>query len=201
MLTVLRESMELISHSDTERLSWHVTHENLTRVAKKRAEVDAEEALWLIRGMRDRVHVHLGLCWAHHRGAHGGRLIIEGRVSTGLSFMHADGSSYGVATVDAKVSSDVALLFGALKKMGFTDSQARMGAEAAKPHVGAGLETALVKALAAIPIPMVREEEATYGATAVPERRVRRLSRRLTARDQSTGVVPRAGAAPGASWS
>jgi hypothetical protein len=36
-----------------------------------------------------------------------------------------------------------------------------MGAEAAKPHVGLGLEKALVKALAEIP--MVTEEEATYG--------------------------------------
>jgi hypothetical protein len=113
------------------------------------------------------------LCWAHHRGAHNGTLIIEGRVSTGLSFLHADGSSYGAATVDAKVSSDVTLLFGALKKMGFTDSEARLGAEAAKPHVGAGLETALVKALAAIPILMVKEEEATYGTTDLPNRGVR----------------------------
>jgi hypothetical protein len=102
------------------------------------------------------------LCWAHHRAVHRGSLIVEGRVSTGLSFLHADGSSYGASTVDAKVASDVTLLFGALKKMGFTDSQARTGAEAAKPHVGLGLEKALVKALAEIP--MVKEEEATYGS-------------------------------------
>jgi hypothetical protein len=37
------------------------------------------------------------LCCAHHRAVHEGRLIIEGRPSTGLVFKHADGTPYGGA--------------------------------------------------------------------------------------------------------
>jgi hypothetical protein len=37
------------------------------------------------------------LCCAHHRAVHEGRLIIEGRPSTGLLFKHADGTPYGGA--------------------------------------------------------------------------------------------------------
>ncbi len=39
---------------------WKDTHEALVRVAKKRAEVDWEEATLLLRGLRERVYVHLG---------------------------------------------------------------------------------------------------------------------------------------------
>jgi len=37
------------------------------------------------------------LCGAHHRALHDGRLVIRGRVSTGLTFYHADGRPYGAA--------------------------------------------------------------------------------------------------------
>ncbi len=39
---------------------WKDTHEALVRVAKKRAEVDWEEATLVLRGLRERVYVHLG---------------------------------------------------------------------------------------------------------------------------------------------
>jgi 5-methylcytosine-specific restriction endonuclease McrA len=34
-------------------------------------------------------------CFAHHDAEHEGRLVIRGRVSTGLTFTHADGRPYG----------------------------------------------------------------------------------------------------------
>ena len=40
--------------------SWKDVHAALTSIAARRAETDHEEAAWLLRGLRERVHVHLG---------------------------------------------------------------------------------------------------------------------------------------------
>ena len=74
-------------------------------------------------------------------------------------FRHADGTIYG-GEVSPTVANEVTMTFQALKSRGFTDSEARRGAEVAKSHVGDPIETKIVKALAEV----VKEEEAPYGA-------------------------------------
>lgn len=100
------------------------------------------------------------LCSAHHRALHDGLLFIEGKVSTGLRFLHADGSGYG-GEVSPKTAEVSALAFQALKKMGYADSEARRGVQAAITHVGNGLEGVIRRALGEL---CVKEEEAPYGS-------------------------------------
>jgi hypothetical protein len=90
------------------------------------------------------------LCSAHHRALHRGFLVIEGRVSTGLSFRHADGTSYGGAA-RAEVSVALAESFQALRQLGFKEKEARSAIEAARPHLGpeATTEAVLRRALTA----------------------------------------------------
>jgi hypothetical protein len=64
------------------------------------------------------------LCCAHHRAAHEGRLIIEGRPSTGLVFKHADGTPYG-GTLDSSVADRNAQVFAGLRTMGFKERDCR----------------------------------------------------------------------------
>jgi RuvA, C-terminal domain len=64
------------------------------------------------------------LCGAHHRAQHCGQLLIEGRVSTGLTFRHANGSLYGSA-VDARAASTFEEAFRALRSLGFREGQSR----------------------------------------------------------------------------
>ncbi|MFZ5890145.1 MAG: HNH endonuclease [Myxococcota bacterium] len=64
------------------------------------------------------------LCAAHHRAAHQGRLIIEGRPSTGLTFRHADGTQYGGA-LRVGVADRNAQVFAALRGMGFKERECR----------------------------------------------------------------------------
>jgi hypothetical protein len=78
------------------------------------------------------------LCRAHHQAEHEGRLVIRGRVSTGLTFTHADGRPYGTPppvaaiVVDARIEDAVA----AVRGTGFTAGQARSAVNAAASHVG-----------------------------------------------------------------
>ena len=77
------------------------------------------------------------LCAAHHRAQHRGRLVIEGRVSSGLIFRHADGSSYGsIANPDA--AETYAHAFRALCGLGFREREARAALEHVRgqTHVG-----------------------------------------------------------------
>jgi Holliday junction resolvasome RuvABC DNA-binding subunit len=64
------------------------------------------------------------LCAAHHRAQHRGQILIEGRVSTGLTFRHADGTRYGAVTdprgVDAHLQA-----FHALRSLGFREGETR----------------------------------------------------------------------------
>jgi 5-methylcytosine-specific restriction endonuclease McrA len=78
------------------------------------------------------------LCAAHHRAVHSGRLTIEGDMSTGLVVRHADGRPYGLAPRPREVE-ERALVFQALKKLGFRESEARRGVERAETHVGTGV--------------------------------------------------------------
>ena len=64
------------------------------------------------------------LCTAHHRAVHDGRLVIEGRPSTGLTFRHADGTRYG-GEVCAGAAERNAQVFAALVSQGFPASQSR----------------------------------------------------------------------------
>ena len=64
------------------------------------------------------------LCTAHHRAVHDGRLIIEGRPSTGLTFRHADGRPYG-GDVCAETAERNARVFTALLAQAFQERQSR----------------------------------------------------------------------------
>jgi len=64
------------------------------------------------------------LCVAHHRAVHEGRLIVDGKPSSGLSFRHADGSPYG-GTLQVDVAERNAQVFAALRQLGFKERQCR----------------------------------------------------------------------------
>jgi hypothetical protein len=88
------------------------------------------------------------LCGAHHLAVHRGDLVIDGRVSSGLTFRHADGTRYGgpVSPHAADVQSTV---FRAMRGLGFREGDARRAVERAATHVGDGAsaETLLRAAL------------------------------------------------------
>jgi hypothetical protein len=85
------------------------------------------------------------LCGAHHLANHRGSLVMEGRVSTGLTFRHADGSPYG-ALKSADVADASAQTFQALRRLGFQESAVRRAlAQAMRTDAGASVE-ALVRA-------------------------------------------------------
>jgi hypothetical protein len=68
------------------------------------------------------------LCSAHHRAVHRGQLIIDGKMSAGLTFRHADGSRYG-AVVEARMTAAFAQAFRALRGLGFREEQTRRALE------------------------------------------------------------------------
>jgi hypothetical protein len=68
------------------------------------------------------------LCGAHHRALHRGSLIIEGRVSSGLTFRHADGGLYGQPVSAARADSG-AKAFQALCGLGFGEGDVRRALE------------------------------------------------------------------------
>jgi hypothetical protein len=82
------------------------------------------------------------LCAAHHRALHSGRLAVEGEMSAGLVFRHADGSRYGGAPRPREVEVR-ALVFQALRKLGFRETEARQGVVRALTHVGIGMDTGI----------------------------------------------------------
>jgi len=45
---------------DSEPTEWVRAHEALSRLAKERAAVDAEEGRWLLAALRSAAHAHLG---------------------------------------------------------------------------------------------------------------------------------------------
>jgi hypothetical protein len=64
------------------------------------------------------------LCGAHHRALHRGSLLIEGRVSRGLTFRHADGSAYGAPMSVARADTSTQA-FQALRGLGFREGEVR----------------------------------------------------------------------------
>jgi hypothetical protein len=91
------------------------------------------------------------LCAAHHRAAHRGQLLIEGRVSTGLTFRHADGRRYGEAVCAARAGA-WADVFRALRSMGFAETETRRALEKTRSDLGEldelpGVERLLRRAL------------------------------------------------------
>jgi hypothetical protein len=64
------------------------------------------------------------LCAAHHRALHHGRLLVDGRVSSGLVVRHADGALYG--RVESPAAAEVyQRAFIALRGLGFREGEAR----------------------------------------------------------------------------
>jgi hypothetical protein len=78
----------------------------------------------------------VALCGSHHRAAHHGFLIIDGRPSMGLSFFHADGTSYGGAMSTGAVEVH-ATVFDALKRLGYPETAVRRALMKIRAHVGA----------------------------------------------------------------
>jgi hypothetical protein len=67
-------------------------------------------------------------CEAHHTAVHEGRLIVEGRPSTGLIFQHADGTLYG-GEVRAGTADRNSQVFAALRGMGFKERDCRLAVD------------------------------------------------------------------------
>ena len=75
------------------------------------------------------------LCGAHHRAVHEGKLVVTGTPTWGLAFHHADGTAYGARSTSASTSASVpasaktnersALVFGALRGLGFGERECR----------------------------------------------------------------------------
>ena len=81
--------------------------------------------------------------------------MIEGRASERLAFVHADGTPYGAA-----VSPDVADLktkaFGALRHMGFKETEARRALDAVKSDAGTLTLESIVRQALLVLVPEVR---------------------------------------------
>lgn len=75
-------------------------------------------------------------CSVHHKALHEGRLLCEGRPSTGLRFKHADGTPYGEppSAKRAELATDAFLAF---KGLGFKEKEARRAVAQVLAHVGA----------------------------------------------------------------
>ncbi|HVJ20833.1 MAG TPA: DUF222 domain-containing protein [Polyangiaceae bacterium] len=67
-------------------------------------------------------------CCAHHRAVHEGRIVVEGRPSTGLALKHADGSSYGSVPSPEKQDLHTKLFLG-LRGLGFGERDSRQALE------------------------------------------------------------------------
>ena len=96
-------------------------------------------------------------CTGHHLAVHEGRLVIRGRVSTGLTFLHADGRPYGAPPLESAVSTTptpempaqppLGDAVDAIRRTGYSLAEARAAVDVAVSHVGsnAGL-AALIRA-------------------------------------------------------
>ncbi len=96
------------------------------------------------------------LCGAHHRALHAGKLVIAGRVSSGLTFRHADGSSYGQAP-SLQAQGEQSKLFAALRGMGFGEGETRRALEQLRKRTRSesDLEVLLREALSVLVGPAV----------------------------------------------
>ncbi len=76
------------------------------------------------------------LCDTHHRHHHDGRLLIDGSWSRGFVFRHADGTPYGAPRLAAGRADVLHVVFSALSKSGFRESEARQAIDAIRSRVG-----------------------------------------------------------------
>jgi len=77
------------------------------------------------------------LCYAHHRHAHEGRLVIRGTYSEGFRFEHADGSRYGTPETSPKLAAAFQTVREMLTSMGYRSSEAQRMVDGARAHVAA----------------------------------------------------------------
>jgi hypothetical protein len=75
------------------------------------------------------------ICSTHHRLLHMGRLVIEGRYSTGFRFTHADGTAYGAAPKTPFRADAGREAHLALRSLGIEASRARVLLDAARREV------------------------------------------------------------------
>src|SRR6185436_19124620 len=73
---------------------------------------------------------------------HRGQLVVEGRISTGLTFRHADGTVYGNGVRPRELAM-FEEAFRALRALGFRESEARRGLESVRASAHAGDESVL----------------------------------------------------------
>ena len=107
------------------------------------------------------------LCGAHHRAVHEGKLVVAGTPTRGLAFYHADGKPYGArsasasasasalasasASASAKTSERNALVFGALRGLGFGERECRTALERSQSLLGnSATREALLRATLAL---------------------------------------------------
>ena len=102
-------------------------------------------------------------CGGHHAALHAGRLIVEGRVSTGLRFSHADGTPYG-GEISPEIAAAMTEAFLALRGLGFGESESRRA---------------------------LGEVRAQLGVEATPETVVRAALRRLHAKPSESNAAER----------
>ena len=98
------------------------------------------------------------LCSAHHRAVHRGRLLVDGRNSSGFTFRHADGSLYGKPASPAAADAASRAL-GALTGLGYKEREAHRAIEQVRAHVGAGDEALIRAALRKLSERVVRVSE------------------------------------------
>lgn len=75
------------------------------------------------------------LCEAHHDRLHGGLLLIEGDDVTNVRFFHADGTEYGGSPNAVEVGA-MGHAYGALRSMGFGETETKRALAAVRSHVG-----------------------------------------------------------------
>ena len=88
------------------------------------------------------------LCGSHHRAVHQGAISITGSVGASLDVRHADGTRYG-GEVRPAAAGVAVKLFGALRGLGFRETETRRALAQIEPHVRAGepIEALLKRAL------------------------------------------------------
>lgn len=107
----------------------------------------------------------LVLCGAHHRALHKGRLIIEGRASTGFRILHADGTPYG--TLPNPLAAQTAEeAFAALRQLGFRQTEVQRALEQLRRSGQNSSETSSAELIRAALRLLVPQAPAGYRARA-----------------------------------
>jgi hypothetical protein len=97
--------------------------------------LDVHHIVWRAEGGDHSADNLCLLCFAHHQLVHEARLVIRGRVSTGLTFTDAGGRAYGTAPPPEDASHEA---ISAIRNLDFSAAQARAAVAAVASHVGVG---------------------------------------------------------------